>query len=227
MPSLTVLFMGRRKKITIGANTPLSEALAQARTVFNVNQKLSYELRRRNQKTAVDLTCPFRLSGISNNAQLELVVTSSKSTGAGGGGAGRGKSVRVGVQLPSGQRVIHAFPTNATLQQISGHFRLNTLRTAGVEVNLVYLQRLLPFSSFATTTLQSLGFSGGSCMFRVRLSASTAATAAATTTAEEFPPPPRPPSHHAGITYPVRGNPSLRLLYKIDEIHKIRQPSGP
>mgnify|MGYP002038874890 CR=1 FL=1 len=87
MPSLTVLFMGRRKKITIGANTPLSEALAQARTVFNVNQKLSYELRRRNQKTAVDLTCPFRLSGISNNAQLELVVTSSKSTGAGGGGA--------------------------------------------------------------------------------------------------------------------------------------------
>lgn len=87
--------------------------LEDARAQFKISESMGLQLTHRNRP--VDLSLPFRLTGISNNAALEV-----KATGA----VAETPSVRVCIQLADGKRVQAPFPNDMSLQLILTHFKL-------------------------------------------------------------------------------------------------------
>ena len=89
------------------------EVLESARALFNVGDATPFQLTHRTN--AIDLALPFRLTGISNNATLEMRPAATSATP---------DTVRVGVQLPDGKRVQHAFAPDTMLDAMLRHFQL-------------------------------------------------------------------------------------------------------
>lgn len=87
-------------------------ALEAAREQFALDATRQYQLVHRGKP--VELSLPFRLTGISNNAALELREV----------GAAEVQQVRVCVQLPDGKRQQAAFAHDAALERILASFGL-------------------------------------------------------------------------------------------------------
>ena len=81
--------------------------LTNARHQFGLSDSLRSQLLHRGK--AIDLSIPFRLTGISNNATIELVEIES---------AAEVQQARVCVQLPDGKRVQTSFNSDTTIERI-------------------------------------------------------------------------------------------------------------
>ena len=98
--------------------------LTDARTQFGLSDATPSQLLHRGK--AIDLSIPFRLTGISNNALLELVETATAGAEA--------QHVRVCVQLLDGRRVHAPFETDSTLAHILTHLKVLPASTTQVLV---------------------------------------------------------------------------------------------
>jgi tether containing UBX domain for GLUT4 len=93
--------------------------LESAREHFNLNPTGHYELLHRNR--TIDLSLPFRLTGISNMATIELLVATTSSSSS---NTTSGETIRVCIQLPDGKRMQHTFKPQDSLEEILQHFKL-------------------------------------------------------------------------------------------------------
>jgi hypothetical protein len=152
----------------------------------------NFSMRHSSRKTPVDLSQPFRLTGLHQNTTVELVPGEGKKA------AGQ---VRVGLRMPGGERAEGSFSSNASLWDVLEQLAPHLLLSGPV---LQFMRAAYSGEDgLRSTTLHSIGLSGGSAMFAVSLSGeggSTSATASATaSTAASSPvpsqssPPLRPP----------------------------------
>ncbi|RLN96061.1 hypothetical protein BBJ28_00018924 [Nothophytophthora sp. Chile5] len=89
------------------------QVLESAREHFGLGETRQYQLLHRNKP--IDLSIPFRLTGISNNAAVELKELE---------GALEVQQVRVCVQLRDGKRVQASFGNDTTIESILIFFKL-------------------------------------------------------------------------------------------------------
>lgn len=89
------------------------QVLAEAREQFGLSDSRQYQLLHRGKP--IDLSIPFRLTGISNNASVELVELE---------GAVEVQQVRVCIQLRDGKRVQASFGSDTTMERILTFFKL-------------------------------------------------------------------------------------------------------
>eukprot|EP00644_Phytophthora_capsici_P004110 jgi/Phyca11/7052/fgenesh1_pm.PHYCAscaffold_17_\ len=152
--ALNVEFNHQSKRVKVTAGTTMFQVLAEARDQFGLSDSRQFQLLHRSKP--VDLSIPFRLTGISNNASLELKELE---------GEAEVQQVRVCVQLRDGKRVQASFGSDATLERILKFFKL---LPAPEQFSLGFLRREIESKDFATTTLKELGILSGSGMFRVQ-----------------------------------------------------------
>ncbi|CAI5727246.1 unnamed protein product [Hyaloperonospora brassicae] len=156
--ALNVAYEHQSKRVKVAPGTMMFQVLTDARTQFGLSDATPLQLLHRGK--AIDLSIPFRLTGISNNALLELVETATAGAEA--------QHVRVCVQLLDGRRVHASFETDSTLEHILAHLKvLPTLTTQ--RFSLEFLRRDIGYQVFSTTTLKELGIFSGSAMFRVQV----------------------------------------------------------
>ncbi|TDH70640.1 hypothetical protein CCR75_001232 [Bremia lactucae] len=152
--SLKVEFDHQSKRVSVTPDKTMFQVLAEAQDHFSLSDSRQYQLLHRSKR--IDLSIPFRLTGISNNACLEIKELE---------GVDVLQQVRVCVQLRDGKRVQASFENDATLEHILTYFKL---LPAYQQFCLGFLRREIELHAFATTTLRELGISSGSAMFRVQ-----------------------------------------------------------
>ncbi|EEY69456.1 uncharacterized protein PITG_05691 [Phytophthora infestans T30-4] len=152
--ALNVEFNRQSKRVKVTPGTTMFQVLAEAREQFGLNDSRQYQLLHRSRP--IDLSIPFRLTGISNNASVEMKELE---------GADEVQQVRVCVQLSDGKRVQASFGSDATIERILTFFKL---LPAPEQFSLGFLRREVESHAFATTTLADLGILSGSAMFRVQ-----------------------------------------------------------
>ncbi|CAM9352628.1 unnamed protein product [Choristocarpus tenellus] len=106
---ITVLYGGHRKVLRVGANENMSMVVQMACQEFGLTNIGSFTIM--HKKQTVDLSQPFRFTGIPQNATLEL-MEEARETAAGSAAA---RKVRVAMRLPGGRRVQASFSPDATL----------------------------------------------------------------------------------------------------------------
>ncbi|KAK1939426.1 Tether containing UBX domain for GLUT4 [Phytophthora citrophthora] len=147
-------FNHQSKRVKVTPGTTMFQVLTEARDHFGLSDSRQFQLLHRSKP--VDLSIPFRLTGISNNASVELKELE---------GEAEVQQVRVCVQLRDGKRVQASFGSDATLERILKFFKL---LPAPEQFSLGFLRREIESRDFATTTLKELGILSGSGMFRVQ-----------------------------------------------------------
>ena len=127
-----------------------------------------------HKRATIDLSQPFRFTGIPNNATVDLSETSSSSgggrgTGGAGAGEGGGGKVRIGLQVPGGRRLAESFEPSISLAGILAYWVSNNAQldpyflVADAPVSVVYLRQAFQgHEVLAQTTLLSMGLRGGS-----------------------------------------------------------------
>ncbi|TYZ63740.1 hypothetical protein PybrP1_003709 [[Pythium] brassicae (nom. inval.)] len=185
--ALNIEFDGRSRRVRV---TPATTMVTEdARAQFGLPAG-SFQLLHRRR--ALDPALPFRLSGVPNNAALELEPL-----------LGTHQTVRVCVQQADGKRVQAPVAADATLASVLAGFKLLPARD-GAAFSLSFLQREIAPEDFAGTTLQDLGIVSGSAMFRIQprtgavqnapSAVSAGITRGATSAGAAAPPAPHPPS---------------------------------
>ncbi|KAG6975186.1 hypothetical protein JG688_00002615 [Phytophthora aleatoria] len=152
--ALNVEFNHQSKRVKVTPGTTMFQVLAEARDQFGLSDSRQYQLLHRSRP--IDLSIPFRLTGISNNASVEMTELE---------GADEVQQVRVCVQLRDGKRVQASFGSDATMERILTFFKL---LPAPEQFSLGFLRREIESHAFATTTLKELGILSGSAMFRIQ-----------------------------------------------------------
>ncbi|EQC42687.1 hypothetical protein, variant [Saprolegnia diclina VS20] len=156
--SLTVLLDGHRKKVPVTAGTSMSDVLRKACELHDVDAD-RHELRHKN--AIVDLSLPFRLTGISSNATLDMMAKR---------GGANDPVVRVCVQLVDGRRVQGNFGSSLTLAAILAQLQIHLSPEYD---SLNFMRRDIRGPELDSLTLQALGLLSGSGMFRVQSSTSS------------------------------------------------------
>ncbi|CAI5745502.1 unnamed protein product [Peronospora destructor] len=152
--ALNVEFNSQSKRIKVTPSTMMFRVLAESREQYGLRDSRQYHLLHRGKP--IDLSIPFRLTGISNNASVELTELE---------GTIDVQQVRVCIQLHDGKRVHATFGSDTTIERILTFFEL---LPASEEFLLGFLRREINFNAFSTTTLTELGILSGSAMFRVQ-----------------------------------------------------------
>ncbi|WKY09319.1 hypothetical protein Q1695_002017 [Nippostrongylus brasiliensis] len=161
MSSVTVLCPNaRRCPVKVTPGMLMRQVLEEAclRHGFEADE---YQLQ--NQKRHVDLALPFRLSGLPNNATLEMVQAAKVALDS---------KVTIALQLPSGSRLEEEFPVSSTLFEV-----LQRFSQSGGEDLTVCGDSLAPSCSYMNrqytgplelqrTTLASIGILSGKCLIR-------------------------------------------------------------
>ncbi|CAM9353475.1 unnamed protein product [Phaeothamnion confervicola] len=182
--ALLVLFNGRRKQLRVGPGTAMSAVREDACREFGLAMPTAHALQ--HKRTVVDLTQPFRLTGIPQNATLELVPAAS-GTGGSGAGGGKGGEVRVGLRLPTGGRLQALFPPDTTLAAMlaqwadAGELDPSLLLGSGCGAGangggssdggngagpaLQFMRQSYSGAELDATTLRAIGLISGSAMF--------------------------------------------------------------
>ncbi|GLD93072.1 hypothetical protein PINS_up001664 [Pythium insidiosum] len=160
--ALHLEFQHRSKRVRVTPAMTMFQVVDAARAEFNLDASAALELLHRGRP--VDLSTPFRLTGISNNATLELRALAPGSDV---------QRVRVALQLLDGRRVQETFANDTTLAAILDKWSL-----LGDDFSLNFLQREITNDAFATTALRDLGVVSGSAMFRVQKSATGSSSSA-------------------------------------------------
>lgn len=126
------------------------------------------------KRATIDLSQPFRFTGIPNNATVDLSENSSSSgggegTGGAGTGNGGGGKVRIGLQVPGGRRLAESFEPSVSLAEILAYWVSNNSQldpsflVTDAPVSVVYLRQAFQgHEVLAQTTLLSMGLRGGS-----------------------------------------------------------------
>ncbi|KAJ0405732.1 hypothetical protein ATCC90586_005890 [Pythium insidiosum] len=136
--ALNLEFQHRSKRVRVTPAMTMFQVVEAARGDFDLDANAAIELLHRGRP--VDLSVPFRLTGISNNATLELRVLAPGSDV---------QRVRVALQLLDGRRVQEAFTNDTTLKAILDKWSLLG------DFSLNFLQREITSDVFATTTLRA------------------------------------------------------------------------
>ncbi|KAL9651665.1 hypothetical protein ABK040_001610 [Willaertia magna] len=115
MSSLTIAGLSMRSILKIdGPNTTMQSILKNFCEQHKINPDY-YGLKYKNK--SVDLALPFRLSGIPNNATVEIIKKSNSESHSKG-------AATLGLQLPDGQRLKGLFPLDYTFWQVLRKFEL-------------------------------------------------------------------------------------------------------
>ncbi|CAI4222547.1 unnamed protein product [Auanema sp. JU1783] len=159
MSNITLLFPNaRRCLIKVSPNTFLSQAVEDAclKHGFDLDDYIAH-----NQKKVIDLGLPYRLSGLHNNALLEL------------SSSGREKNFKaeVALQLENGQRQSHSFNIFCSLREVINHFASLFQEDLGSQINdefpsCMYMNKRYSANELETLSLSDIGISGGRCLIR-------------------------------------------------------------
>jgi len=144
--SLFVRFDGRREQVKLrSTHAPMQSVLKDALSKFGADASKTYALKKRGQ--AVDLAMAFSHTGLSLNAEVDLVKVEKK----------RG-TVRVAVSAGGGASFDEAVDANASLGTVARAWGAKL----GFEVTSVRVLRdSFTLQALETATLQSLGYGPG------------------------------------------------------------------
>lgn len=153
--SLVVLYEGQRKVIKIPSpNTLVQVLLVEAAQHFNVDPKVAVL---KHKKTVLDASQPFRFCNLSNNAQIDLVVTGSTTSA-------KKQMCRIALAVDGSDNVTESFEASASLGELitslvaSGKLPSDTMERSP---ELIYLRANYTGSdALFATTLASLGLAG-------------------------------------------------------------------
>lgn len=109
-----------------------------------------------HHRRILDLSLMFRFSGLPNNAQLEMVEATKKRTEA---------DVTVMLQLEDGSRQSEQFQPATTVLDIVG--KLGGSRSDATDIVIIYMRTEIYGDALSTTTLKSLGLTGGRAAMRM------------------------------------------------------------
>ncbi|CAM9534005.1 unnamed protein product [Scytosiphon promiscuus] len=167
---LTILHGGHRKVLRIGANDSMSTVVQMACREFGLDAGGSSNLVLKHKRTVVDLSQPFRFTGIPQNATLELTEgTPARGKAANSAAGGQ---VRVAMRMPGGGRVQAAFSSDTTLLGLLNWWAERGELDAGVleqGPSLQFMRTAYGAAELGSTTLRSIGLVTGSAMFALSL----------------------------------------------------------
>lgn len=178
MPRLSVdMGHGVRQQVEVTPNMTLSEVLAAACAKRGLDTS-AHGLRHGRTRRQLDLTTIFRLSGLDNNATVELTdraVASGRGTSrvaSGGGsapsagGAASSASIdgavcRIAVQLESGERRTGSLPASASLldalQALCPELLVPGALAAGHAPGIIYGRPVCGVADLSATSLAEIG----------------------------------------------------------------------
>ncbi|XP_057392403.1 tether containing UBX domain for GLUT4 isoform X2 [Balaenoptera acutorostrata] len=151
---------GRRHTVKVTPSTVLLQVLEDTcrRQDFNPNE---YDLK--FQRNVLDLSLQWRFANLPNNAKLEMVPISRSREGP-------ENMVRIALQLDDGSRLQDTFCSGQTLWELLCHFaqiRECLDRPCEASPVCVYMRdEVTGGAALQSTTLQSLGLTGGSAIIR-------------------------------------------------------------
>ncbi|XP_048220964.1 tether containing UBX domain for GLUT4 isoform X1 [Perognathus longimembris pacificus] len=151
---------GRRHTVKVTPSTVLLQVLEDTcrRQDFNPSE---YDLK--FQRTVLDLSLQWRFANLPNNAKLEMVPASRSREGP-------ENRVRIALQLDDGSRLQDTFFSGQTLWELLSHFAQTRecLQQPGEATPMcVYMRdEVTGGAALQSTTLQSLGLTGGSATLR-------------------------------------------------------------
>jgi len=169
MSTVSVLVQGRRENVKVTPGMHLHsvvEEVCRRRQLDPAAHTLKQE---RGGSPPLELSLTFRLSGLTNNARLELVPR-IMSVPSG--------SCRVGIQLPDGTRLINSFPVSASLEEVAQWCAAQPQLGGGMTVrSLMHTGNAVEGASalHATILYRIGGTPGGSLLLRAELGTSEAA----------------------------------------------------
>eukprot|EP00116_Pleurobrachia_bachei_P004723 sb/3464985/ len=142
---------GRRVSVPVTPGTPLNNIKQQAceKQGFAPNQ---YGLRKEDQKKNLDLSVPFRLSGLTNKAKLELVEEVQVAT-----------KVNIALQLDTGERCQGQVSSSLSLTQTITSIAGDNISAS----HIIFMQRRIDAPDFPNTTLSDLGILRGGAALRL------------------------------------------------------------
>ncbi|XP_067120877.1 tether containing UBX domain for GLUT4 [Centruroides vittatus] len=158
--TLTVLCLnGRRQKISISSNSSYLQVLEEVCKKQNLNPD-DYDLRHYNKK--VDLSLIIRFSGFPNNALFELAPVETRRIE---------NDITVGLQMESGERLMHDFKPSTNLWDIICHWKkekgeLKNDNEFGEPICIYMRKELVGEETLKSTTLRNLGLTGGKAVIR-------------------------------------------------------------
>lgn len=155
---------GRRQTVRCEPNQACMHILDEVCRKFTEFRSADYELC--HHRRVLDLTQMFRFAGLPNNAQLEMQAATRQRSAD--------RNVTLQLQLAaSGRRVQADFAPDTTVleivRQLGGDEVLVTAGGGAVRADTVcvYMRTELWGDRLATTTLRSLGLTGGRAAIRV------------------------------------------------------------
>ncbi|MFH4981943.1 hypothetical protein AB6A40_008652 [Gnathostoma spinigerum] len=163
MPFLTVICPNaRRSTVKVSPSTIMYQVLEEAclKNGFDVDAH-----RLKHQNRLIDCSLTFRLSGLANNATVEMVhvETSPVSSSA---------VAEVALQLSDGTRLLRKFSIDTSLFEILrefskdvGHDLINCEEGKVASCTYMHKEFRGPIH-LSLATLKSLGFTGGRCLLR-------------------------------------------------------------
>ncbi|XP_040041749.2 tether containing UBX domain for GLUT4 [Gasterosteus aculeatus] len=154
---------GRRQAVKVSSNTPLLQVLEDVCKKHGFNPD---EHGLKFQRTAVDLTLPWRFANLPNNAKLEMVTRPRKQAVA-------ESQVRIALQMQDGSRLQGSFSCGQSLWELLTHFP----QISGSELSesestpvCVYMrEEVCGEEALKKATLKSLGLTGGNAIVRFLL----------------------------------------------------------
>jgi hypothetical protein len=155
MSTIYVAYEGRKKAVKIlTPNTLIQTVITEAAQHFNVDQNLCSLF---HKKSEIDKSQSFRFSNLSNNVELQLIVSSKSQIQV---------ASKVGIALSvEGQQgtLAGSFPASSTLKEIIVHFvheKKLVENALELSTELIYLRTSFFGEALTTVTLQSLGLNG-------------------------------------------------------------------
>ncbi|KAF6092340.1 ASPSCR1 tether for SLC2A4, UBX domain containing [Phyllostomus discolor] len=151
---------GRRHTVKVTPSTVLLQVLEDTcrRQDFNPRE---YDLK--FQRSVLDLSLQWRFANLPNNAKLEMVPASRSREGP-------ENTVRIALQLDDGSRLQDTFCSGQTLWELLSHFaetRACLEQPWEASPVCVYMRdEVAGRAALQSTTLQSLGLTGGSAILR-------------------------------------------------------------
>ncbi|XP_053697710.1 tether containing UBX domain for GLUT4 [Sabethes cyaneus] len=153
--TVTVLTLnGRRHQVKVEPNVTILEILERVCQKFSLNVN-EYDLKHHNK--VLDLSTMFRFTGLPNNALLEMAPATKVRTES---------DVMLVLQLEDGSRLEGTFKPSASLLDVLQQL---CAEKANAEANpvMIYMRREVLWGSMPSTTLKSLGLTGGRAIIRL------------------------------------------------------------
>ncbi|XP_068585100.1 tether containing UBX domain for GLUT4 isoform X2 [Cebidichthys violaceus] len=154
---------GRRQAVKVSSNTPLLQVLEDVCRKHGFNPD---EHGLKFQRTAVDLTLPWRFANLPNNAKLEMVTSTRKQAVA-------DSQVRIALQMEDGSRLQGSFSCGQSLWELLTHFpqiSVSNWSESGSTPVCVYMRdEVSGEEALKKATLRSLGLTGGNAIVRFLL----------------------------------------------------------